>query len=350
MAACLGTDHTLLSDLWIDAPDALEELERRVASGRIRSEDAPGIEKFIRDGYCVVDLDLPDSVFEEIERDVDGFWAEPPPNLAYGGTVLGQTGVFAFADARPWAHRRARRQHRFCCAHSHSQAMQRLYLNEDLHRYVSTIFGEPCIATQTLYFEYGSVQGMHRDTCVVTFDPPSHLAAAWIALEDVDPDCGPLEYIPGSHRLPQHVFDDGSVVYDRDRHGDRGMADMHVALLEQAAACGLEVEKFTPRRGQALLWHHSLCHGGSRVEQLDLTRKSLVVHYTLRRTAQGRDELIGYRRPGKPGFEFAETSTLETIGSDAALGYASSIADERFRGDPDQPADASRFRKIFGGR
>ena len=36
-------------------------------------------------------------------------------------------------------------------------------------------------------------------------NPPrlkSHYLAAWIALEDIHPDSGPFQYVPGSHRWP----------------------------------------------------------------------------------------------------------------------------------------------------
>ena len=38
---------------------------------------------------------------------------------------------------------------------------------------------------------------MHFNT-----EPPGLMCGVWVALEDIDMDCGPLVYYPGSHRLP----------------------------------------------------------------------------------------------------------------------------------------------------
>src|SRR6266516_4337125 len=76
-------------------------------------------------------------------------------------------------------------------------------------RFVELIFGAPAIAFQSLYFEYGSQQGLHRDPMFVVTDPPSHLLASWVALEDITPDSGPLAYVPGSQHLPWYEFEPG---------------------------------------------------------------------------------------------------------------------------------------------
>ena len=60
-------------------------------------------------------------------------------------------------------------------------------------------------ALQTIASHKGSQQGLHSDSIHMTTYPLGYLTAAWIAFEDIDPDCGPLVYYPGSHRLPYCV-------------------------------------------------------------------------------------------------------------------------------------------------
>lgn len=43
----------------------------------------------------------------------------------------------------------------------------------------------------------------------VTSQIPSHLAAAWIPLEDVHADAGPLYYFAGSHKIKKFKFGNG---------------------------------------------------------------------------------------------------------------------------------------------
>ena len=37
------------------------------------------------------------------------------------------------------------------------------------------------------------------------------LAAAWIAMEDIDPNSGPLVYYPKSHRLPHFLSQEADI-------------------------------------------------------------------------------------------------------------------------------------------
>ena len=59
------------------------------------------------------------------------------------------------------------------------------------------------MAFQTLTMRKGSEEGMHIDTGPLTLTEPLSLAGSWVALEDVQPLSGELQFIPGSHRLPE---------------------------------------------------------------------------------------------------------------------------------------------------
>jgi len=39
----------------------------------------------------------------------------------------------------------------------------------------------------------------------MTTYPEGYLVGAWVAVEDIHPDSGPLVYYPGSHRLPYYL-------------------------------------------------------------------------------------------------------------------------------------------------
>ena len=63
------------------------------------------------------------------------------------------------------------------------------------------IHGRPPLPFQSLQFYNGTQRRTHSD--VVHFDTlptRGNMAAAWLALEDVDETAGPLHYYPGSHR------------------------------------------------------------------------------------------------------------------------------------------------------
>ena len=52
----------------------------------------------------------------------------------------------------------------------------------------------------------------------------------------------------------------------------------YYAWLDQAAS-RYERKRFLARKGEILLWHGMLIHGGDVVERPELTRKSYVCHY-----------------------------------------------------------------------
>jgi hypothetical protein len=51
-------------------------------------------------------------------------------------------------------------------------------------------------------------------------------------------------------------------------------------LAEQIDRRGLKPQIFLPKRGDLLVWHGNVLHGGSVVKDKSRTRKSYVTHYT----------------------------------------------------------------------
>jgi hypothetical protein len=64
------------------------------------------------------------------------------------------------------------------------------------------LYGREPFAFQTLNFAVGSEQHFHSDAVHFHSYPNGFMCGVWIALQDVQPESGPLIYFPGSHRLP----------------------------------------------------------------------------------------------------------------------------------------------------
>jgi hypothetical protein len=291
----LGPDGLLVSDLWLDRPDAPEQIARRRERGELSHEEATNLGRFWRDGYFVFKLDVDDGLFDALDRDVDRLWHEQPPWLAYAyGSLLTR---FSGRDGD-----KRRPASRIADLHEFSTPALELYLHAQLFRYVELILGEPALATQSLYFQWGSQQALHRDPIHVRMTPPTHLVASWIALEDIEPGCGELRYVPGSHRLPYFEFEPGRYAFDHRKESEREVLAGQQWDLDCCAQSGLEAVPLRCRRGECLVWHHSLLHGGSYPTAPELTRKSFVVHYTSRANmAATRNTYVDpYARP-EPG-------------------------------------------------
>ena len=103
------------------------------------------------------------------------------------------------------------------------------------------------------------------------------MCGVWVALEDIHPDAGPLEYAPGSQRLPYLQAADVGLQQQPGVTPDQTI--FHDYWQAAVASNGFQRETFTPRLGQALIWSANLIHGGSAVDNLQRSRWSQVTHY-----------------------------------------------------------------------
>lgn len=325
----LTRDGRLRSDLWLDRPDAAERVEARRAAGELSDDEAESLRHWAESGYDTFSLDADAEVFEEIDGSVERLWRERPPTvaLAYNSPLA------PFADADEAAQRRP--GYRISNLHSASEGALDLYLHPAIHERVGRIFGEAPVALQSIYFEWGSGQALHRDPMHVYTSPPAHLIGAWIALEDIGPDCGPLTYVPGSHRLPYYQFSPGEYRVEHGRHGDEDVRRAEAFDLEQCRRHGLEPELFTSRRGDVLLWHASLLHGGAPLRNPELTRKSLVVHFSTAANYRRLRQTVVERVPGPDGEPVAKARVYGTdrlLERDGRRGFDNPLRDRQAPG------------------
>lgn len=167
----------------------------------------------------------------------------------------------------------------------HDDIVGGVALDEKLCDGLEWVLGDKPVAIGSLNFERGSTQEFHTDTLYMPGDTPGGMTAAWIALEDVSSQAGPLFYYPGSHNIPLFLFSDGRPHQRLDEFQNyrdymyRNVADMQ-----------LVPEAFLPKKGDVLIWHEKLFHAGGAIKDMSLTRKSLVVHYW--RHADMRDKIL----------------------------------------------------------
>jgi ectoine hydroxylase-related dioxygenase (phytanoyl-CoA dioxygenase family) len=161
--------------------------------------------------------------------------------------------------------------------HNNSIAGKRISLHPKLMNILGHIFRENVVAMQSLTFIYGSEQTTHADYAYVVPRIPSHLAATWVALEDVKPEAGPLAYFPGSHRLPKFNFGNGIFLTPESTKNEFHFRDHLEAECRKA---GIEKKVFLPKKGDVFVWHGVLAHQGSPQANPSLTRKAFVTHYS----------------------------------------------------------------------
>ncbi len=154
-------------------------------------------------------------------------------------------------------------------------AVKRVATNREVLRLLEYLYGREAFAFQTLNFPVGTQQHFHTDSVHFSSLPERFMCGVWLALEDTDEENGPLEYYPGSHKLP--IFKNEHIGHYPDASTDQTV--YHEAWTEVMRAQGLQSEAFHAKKGQALIWSSNLFHGGRKQTDPNRTRWSQVTHY-----------------------------------------------------------------------
>ena len=136
------------------------------------------------------------------------------------------------------------------------------------------LVGRQSLPFQTLNFPIGTRQFTHSDTVHFNSIPSNYMAGVWVALEDIDEDNGPLLYYPGSHKLHEYSMHDFDLEPGYHNYHKYEECIQKVVEREQ-----LQGEYGVIKKGEALIWHANLLHGGAPQKDLTRTRHSQVTHY-----------------------------------------------------------------------
>jgi ectoine hydroxylase len=171
------------------------------------------------------------------------------------------------------------KSHKLMFAHRKSAFVKSVTENKLLKSLLEFILDKEVVPFQTINFLRGSEQRAHSDSIHMTTYPLGYLIAAWVALEDINPDNGPLFYFPGSHKFPfllNNDFNEGETPLTLGKRNYKDYEAVTEIILQQHP---LQKKEFYAKKGDILIWHANLIHGGSPILNSALTRKSMVIHY-----------------------------------------------------------------------
>ena len=256
---------------WTDQPDFDDILERRLAQGQVSDHHAAVLQAWHRFGVVhltgLVDFDLLDRLWEDFDR----AWTEKLNVPTFHGP---QGRHYALLNTLNRTSDPALRLFNF---HHFSDAGLALLMHPAILAYMRLLLDRKPLGMQSLTYERSSEQYVHADYGPVRPEIPSHLIGCWIACEDIDPDAGPLIYYPGSHAI-DHSSETG-LEYE-DFFGPEPEPTNQPRWLAATLRANLSRRVFVPKKGDVLLWHSKLLHGGGKMRRPELTRKSFVTHYT----------------------------------------------------------------------
>lgn len=243
-----GLDENLLKEQNADFQVKETEIFKRA-----EEETQNSILNFDQKGYLILKKYFTDNQVDEINTAIDEGLERNQLKFEYGNKIM-----FAIHKLK---------------------GLKRISTNPELIEFLSSLLGGEVKLFQSINFIHGSEQKTHSDSIHMTTFPLGGLLGVWIALEDIGMDNGPLHYYPGSHKLPYYLNSD----YDNEGSalllGDKDYTAYEKMIARKIEENKLEKEVFLAKKGDVLVWHANLFHGGEPHLDKSQTRKSMVFHY-----------------------------------------------------------------------
>jgi hypothetical protein len=153
-----------------------------------------------------------------------------------------------------------------------------------LHDEMRRLIGEPAAVHLNLTGWVTSERNFHQDSYLSPPHVGDYYVAVWIALENIHPDSGPFQYVPGSHRWRQVTREKTLAALEPHERTERWpfFSERFLTPLfeEEIVRQGIPAVSYLPKRGDVLLWHSRLLHRGSKANVPGMLRKALIAHYS----------------------------------------------------------------------
>jgi ectoine hydroxylase-related dioxygenase (phytanoyl-CoA dioxygenase family) len=176
--------------------------------------------------------------------------------------------------------------------HIYSENTMSLVTNKYVNQIIKSLFNTEQVIYSSLFFREGTAQHFHRDTPHFYTNPIDMYYGVWYSLEDIDVNAGPLKYYIGSHKLEDpsgyKVFNE--VYKDVENKDDINIGSDYTCIVEynnyiedlsikNNLMCVDESNYINKiNKGDIIIWHPKLLHGGSNIIDKKLTRYSMVTH------------------------------------------------------------------------
>ncbi len=240
---------------WLNRPDALSAVQQHPDFKAFDEKTQAQILHFITHGYLILKGFYSATEMDLLATEVDNLLTKKKTDFNYTGKKI--MDAFRFSPLID----------------------QQYFRNPRLIKLLNFLMGKKVVPFQTINFIEGSEQRAHSDSIHMTTEPEGYLIASWTALEKTHAGNGPLFYYPKSHRLPFVSCQDylsGHSTWQLGANSYKNYEDKIEAILETE---NFEKQYFYAEKGDVLLWHANLIHGGSPITQTGATRKSMVSHY-----------------------------------------------------------------------
>jgi len=238
---------------WLDSPDALQKLTASPGLNRFDTATQKALLRWPTDGFVVLRGLFTHEEVAAMNAEIDRLIRDKVVDFNFTGRKI----MFAF---------------------HHSDLLRKYVHDRRILDVMDFLLGKRMKVFQSINFLTGSEQAAHSDSIHMTTHPLGYMTAAWIALEEINADNGPLIYHVGSHKLPYLL--NGSYDHGGNRFviGEDAYARYEEAVDREIANGHFEAREFHAQPGDVLFWHANLLHGGKKMTTPNASRKSMVIH------------------------------------------------------------------------
>ena len=156
----------------------------------------------------------------------------------------------------------------------HYSEIKRIALSDTILITLRDIYNLEPKAFQTLNFFMGTEQEIHADSVHFNSVPKGLMCGVWVALEDISMEQGPLTFYPKTHKLDEVTKENLGFTPNLENYYK--ITKFWNTLTESNE---FEEKHALLKKGEAIIWHANLLHGGKMHTNRTKTRQSQVTHY-----------------------------------------------------------------------
>lgn len=168
---------------------------------------------------------------------------------------------------------------RLCNFHSVSSVARDAALHPRVTKVLDTLLGREACIYSSLAFEKSTQQMTHRDCPFFYTQPENLFFGVWFALEDVRDEAGPLFYYPKGHLVPVNEKEIGRKHQSKGEEAVGASFDEYTKVIHAACESQGKAQRLLVKKGDVVIWHPQLPHGGSAIDEPGKSRRSMVLHF-----------------------------------------------------------------------
>ncbi len=230
-----------------------KQLSESALYNELSASDRLSVNNFDEEGFAVLKNFLQEETVNQINNEIE--------SLLSAGAI------------------KFRYRNKLMFAYQKSPLIKSIGQDDKLLELLDILMGGKARLFQSINFIKGSQQKTHSDSIHMTTFPLGGLLGVWLALEDIDETNGPLHYFPGSHKLPYYLNSDYDNIGSSILIGDKDYSAYEEMLADKLNELQIDKKIFKAKKGDVLIWHANLLHGGEPQTDKNRTRKSMVFHY-----------------------------------------------------------------------